>query len=99
EPTPSFSNDEKTGIAAPGFQSDASDVAAPVNPKVVVSTGMNGGAEFYFPPFRNPSRVPVLVLFTSIWTAIVYFLIHSQAPWIFAPLFGFFDLFLIYALV
>jgi hypothetical protein len=99
EPMASFSNDAQGGTAAPGFQSDASDVAAPANPKVVVSAGMNGGTEFYFPPFRNPSRVLVLVLFTSVWTAIVYFLIHSQAPWFFAPLFGFFDLFLIYALI
>ena len=99
EPTAAFSNEAQSGTAAPGFQSDASDVAAPVNPKVMVSAGVNGGTEFYFPAFRNPSRVLVLVLFTSVWTAIVYVLFHSQAPWFFAPIFGFFDLFLIYALI
>ncbi len=98
-PTASFSNEAQVQAAAPAFQSDASDVSAPVNPKVVVSTGVNGGTEFYFPAFRNPSQVLVLMLFTSAWTAIVYFLVHSQAPWFFALVFGFFDLFLIYALI
>ncbi len=89
----------QAGTAAPGFQFDASDVPAPPNPKVVVSTGMNGGTEFYFPPFRNPGRALLLLVFTAVWTAIVYFLIHLHAPWFFAPVFGFFDLFLIYALI
>lgn len=99
EPTTSFSNERQAGTAAPAFQSDASDVTAPVNPKVVVSAGVNGGTEFYFPAFRNPSRALFLMLFTSVWTAIVYLLLHSQAPWFFAAVFGFFDLFLIYALI
>jgi hypothetical protein len=95
--TSSFSS--QAGTAAPAFQFDASDVSAPLNPKVVVSTGMNGGTEFYFPPFRNPGRVLLLLVFTAVWTAIVYFIRHSQAPWLFALVFGFFDLFLIYALI
>jgi len=99
EPTTPFSNDVPGGAAAPAFQSDASDVATPVNPKVVVSAGVDGGTEFYFPAFRNPSRALFLLLFTSLWTAIVYFLLHSQAPWFFAAVFGFFDLFLIYGLI
>ena len=37
---------------------------------------------------------------TAVWTAIVYFLVHYQhAPWFFGPVFGFFDLFLIYGLI
>jgi len=95
----SFSQERQSGPAAPGFESDAPDVAAPSNPRVVVSTGRNGGTEFYFPPFRSPSRVLVLIVFTAIWTAIVYFLAHSQAPWIFAAVFGFFELLLIYGLI
>jgi hypothetical protein len=99
EPTDSFFNAQR-GIAPPAFQSDASDVPAPPNPKVIVSTGMNGGAEFYFPAFRNPGQAVLLLAVTTVWTAVVYFLFHdSHAPWFFGPVFGFFDLFLIYALM
>lgn len=95
-----FFSQPQGGIAAPAFESDASDVAAPPNSKVVISTGTNGGAEFYFPPFRNPGQVLVLLVVTAVWTAIVYFLIHDRhAPPFFAPVFGFFDLILIYALI
>jgi len=97
--TASFLSDAQSGIAAPAFQSDTSDVAAPANPKVVVSTAIDGGTEFYFPPFRNPGLVLGLLAFTTVWTGIVYFLVHSHAPWFFAAAFGFFDLFLIYALI
>jgi hypothetical protein len=41
-----------------------------------------------------------LLVVASVWTAIVYFLIHDQrAPWFFGPVFGFFDLLLIYGLI
>lgn len=95
----SFSSQDQSGIAPPAFQSDTSDVPAPSNPKVVVSTGMNGGTDFYFPPFRNPVRVLGLIFFTAVWTGLVYFIRHSQAPWFFGAAFGFFDLFLIYAVI
>ena len=96
--SPSFFS-AQASPAAPAFQSDASDVSAPPNPKVRVSTGRNGGTEFYFPPFRNPARVLLLFVFTTVWSAIVYFLGHSPAPWLFALVFGFIDLFLIYGLI
>jgi HEAT repeats len=83
--------------AAPAFQSDASDVAAPDNPTVVISTGPNGGTEFYFHAFRNPSKVLLLIFFTAIWTGIVYFLHRSTAPWFFPIVFGLFDILLIHA--
>jgi HEAT repeat protein len=83
----------------PAFQSDASDVNAPDNPGVVVSAGMNGGTEFYFSVFRNPARTLCLIVFTAGWTAMVYFLGHSKAPWFFAPVFGLFDLVLFYAVI
>jgi hypothetical protein len=85
--------------AAPAFEFDPSDVSAPPNPKVVVSTGMSGGTEFYFPPFRNPGQVLRLLVFTAVWTAVVYFIRHSQAPWFFGFVFGLFDVLLIYALI
>jgi len=99
EPTTAFSNETESETAPPAFQSDASDVAAPPKPKVRVTTAMDGSTHFYFPACRNPVQILILILFTALWTGIVYFLAHSHAPWFFAPVFGFFDLFLIYGLV
>jgi hypothetical protein len=81
---------------APAFESDSSEVAAPIKPKVVVSTTSDGSTEFYFPAFRNRNQTFGLFLFTSIWTGVVYFLAQSRAPWFFAIVFGVFDLLLIY---
>jgi hypothetical protein len=81
---------------APAFESDPSDVSAPRNPKVVVSTTNDGSTQFLFPAFRNRGQTLSLLLFTGVWTAIVYVLAHSKAPWFFAAIFGFFDLVLIY---
>ncbi len=75
---------------------DAAPVAAPANPKVIVSS-QDGGTEFYFPPFRSAVRAIFLLFFTAVWSGIVYFLFHSGAPWFFALVFGFFDVFLILA--
>jgi hypothetical protein len=98
-PAPVFLSDAPDASAAPGFQSDATDVAAPANPKVVVSAGMDGSTEFYFPPFRNPSQVLGLIFLTTLWTAVVYFLAHSKAPLVFTVVFGLADLLLIYGLI
>ncbi|MFZ3371095.1 MAG: HEAT repeat domain-containing protein [Candidatus Sulfotelmatobacter sp.] len=99
EPTPIFLSGAQGATAPPAFQSDASDVAAPQNPKVVVSAGMDGSTEFYFPAFRNPSQVLVLFFFTVVWTAIVYFLAHSKAPLFFTVVFGLFEILLLYGLI
>jgi len=99
ETTSVFSVPAQVATIPPAFQSDASDVNAPDNPRVVVSAGMNGGTEFYFPAFRNPARTLVLIAVTALWTSIVYYLGHSKAPWFFAPVFGLFDLVLFYAVV
>ena len=97
--TTAFSPGGAPETVPPAFQSDASEVAAPANPKVVVSTGTNGSTEFYFPAFRNPRRTLVLLFFTAVWTVIAYFLGRSHAPLIFPIVFGLFDLLLIYALI
>ena len=81
------------------FQSDSSDVVAPANPSVVITTAGDGATEFYFPPFRNRGQTLALFLFTAVWSGIVYFLWHSSAPWFFAAVFGFFDLVMIYGCV
>ena len=99
EPTPIFLSDAPGAAAPPAFQSDPTDVAAPQNPKVVVSAGTDGSTEFYFPAFRNPSQVLVLIFFTAVWTAIVYFLAHSKAPLFFTAVFGLFEIPLIYGLI
>jgi HEAT repeat protein len=98
-PASIFLSDAQGASAAPAFQSDASDVAAPPNPKVVVSGGMDGSTEFYFPAFRNPRQVLTLICFAAVWTTIVYFLAHSKAPFFFTVVFGLAELFLIYGLI
>jgi hypothetical protein len=99
EPTPIFLSDTQRATASPAFQSDSTDVAAPANPKVVVSAGMDGSTEFYFPAFRNPSQALLLIFFTVVWTAVVYFLAHSKAPLFFTVVFGLFEIPLIYGLI
>jgi hypothetical protein len=74
----------------------ADSLAAPAHPKVVISTAPEGATEFYFPAFRNPGRTLFLLLFTAGWTAVVYFLAHSNAPRLFPVVFGLFDLMLVY---
>jgi hypothetical protein len=60
---------------------------------------MDGSAEFYFRAFRNPSQVLTLIVFTAVWTGIVYFLAHSKAPLFFTVVFGLAELLLIYGLI
>jgi HEAT repeats len=74
--------------------SDSTPVSAPDRSRVAISLH-DGGTEFYFPPFRNPARALILLLFTLVWSGIVVFLFHSKAPWFFGVVFGFFDVFLI----
>jgi len=73
---------------------DSGEVSQPANAKVVVSMG-SGGAEFYFPAFRNPGRALILLLVTVIWSAVVYLLYQKHAPVFFFIAFGFCDLLLI----
>jgi hypothetical protein len=94
---PDNSSAETSGFAAgTSGDSNAESVAAPPNPKVIVSS-QDGGTEFYFPAFRTPSRALFLFIFSVIWTAVVYFLFHSKAPWFFPTIFGLMDLFVIFA--
>lgn len=76
--------------------SDSLAVSAPAHPRVVVSITAQGATEFYFPAFRNRRRTLFLLLFTAGWTALVYFLAHSNAPRVFPVVFGLFDLMLVY---
>jgi len=92
------SSSETFGSATGSFsESETAPVAAPANPKVIISS-QAGGTEFYFPAFRTPSRALFLLIFTAIWTGAVYFLLRSSAPWFFPLVFGFFDVILIFAM-
>jgi hypothetical protein len=98
EQAPGDSSSEISTFATGTFgSSNAESVAAPANPKVIVSA-QDGGTEFYFPAFRTPSRALFLLIFSVIWTAVVYFLFHSKAPSSFPVIFGLMDLFVIFAL-
>jgi HEAT repeat protein len=77
--------------------SNAVPVSAPAHPKAIISA-QDGGTEFYFPAFRTPSRTLFLLIFTVIWTGVVYFLFHSKAPWFFPIIFGLMDIFVILGL-
>jgi hypothetical protein len=99
EPPPIFLSDAQGATAPPAFHSDPTDVAAPQNPKVVVSAGTDGSTEFYFPAFRNPSQILGLIFLTAVWTAIVYFLGHSKTPLLLRVVFGLAELLLIYRLI
>jgi len=91
------STSETSGFAdATSGDEDSAAIVAPANSKVIISS-QAGGTEFYFAALRSPSRAIFLLLFTAVWTGVVYFLFHSKAPWFFPIVFGFFDLLLILA--
>ncbi len=90
------SSSSAAAATAPAFESDATEIPAPPHTRVVVSATADGSTEFYFPAFRNKTQTLILLLFTAVWTGVVYFLAHSRAPLFFAVFFGLFDLLLIY---
>jgi len=98
EQVPTDSSSETSGFAT-GTSDDSNvvPVSAPAHPKVIISA-QDGGTEFYFPAFRTPSRALFLLIFTVIWTGVVYFLFHSKASWFFPIIFGLMDIFVILGL-
>ena len=82
------------GFPAAPAESDSTAVAQSASTKVIVSMH-SGGTEFYFPAFRNPGRAFGLLVFTLIWSGVVYFL-YSHAPLFFFIVFCLFDLLLVY---
>jgi len=73
---------------------DGGEVTQPAHTKVVVGMG-SGGTEFYFPALRNPGRALMLLLFTIIWSGVVYLLYQQHAPIFFSIVFGLSDLLII----
>ncbi len=88
---------EASGFPAAPSEADSSAVAQPARTKVIVSMH-SGGTEFCFPAFRNPGRSLGLLVFTLIWSGVVYFL-YSHAPLFFFVVFGLFDLLLVYGVL
>ena len=74
-----------------GMQADNEPVERPAKTSAVISTEWNG-TQMYFPPLRNPVSALVLFGFTAAWTGVVYFLLHSKAPLMFAIVFGAVDI-------
>lgn len=86
---------DASGFAsAPQSDSESVPAAQPAGAKVIVSV-RDGDTEFYFPPFRNPGRTLLMVFFTIIWSAVVYFLYLKPAPIFFFIAFGLADLLII----
>ncbi len=86
--------------AAPAFgmQAENDPVERPAKTSAVISTDWNG-TQIYFSPLRNPISALVLFGFTAAWTGVVYFLLHSKAPLMFAIVFGAVDVVLTLALL
>lgn len=88
------SSDASGFASASPSDADTAAAAAPAHPKVILSS-QEGGTEFYFHAFRSPARALILLAFTVVWSGVVYFLFRSSAPWLFAVVFGGFDLLLV----
>jgi hypothetical protein len=82
------------GFPTAPSDTDSSAVAQPAHTSVIVSMH-SGGTEFYFPAFRSPGRALGLLVFTLIWSGVVYALYRVHAPLFFFIVFGLFDLLLI----
>jgi hypothetical protein len=84
------------GVASvPSIDGDSGEVQQPARTKVVV-TMHDGGTEFYFPPFRTPSRAILLLFVSVLFSGAVYMLLHSRVPLFFTAVFGLSDLFVIF---
>ena len=57
------------------------------------------GKRFVFPMARYKANVVGLTVFFAVWSAIVYFLWHSDAPRLFPWVFGFFDVLLLFGVL
>jgi hypothetical protein len=87
---------DASGFASvPSSSEGTGAVTQPARTKVIV--GMHdGGTEFYFPALRNPVRALILFAAMVVWSAVVYALYHSRAPFFFTIVFGLSDLLLIW---
>ncbi len=96
-------------VQPPAFSTSASGAAAqtqaeapapaPASTHVVYSDD-GQGPSFYFPPLRNHGQALGVVLFATVWSAVVYFLwTHQDVPWIFRIVFSLFEVIVGYMLL
>ena len=72
-----------------------SDYRQPAGSRIAVTANLRG-VEIYFPAARNLGAATGGTIFTAVWIAIVWFLIHVKAPLLFPIVFSLFGLLLIY---
>jgi hypothetical protein len=72
-----------------------SDYRQPAGSRIAVTRNLRG-TEIYFAAARNPGAATGTTLFTGLWTAVVWFLVHVKAPLLFPIVFGLFGVLLIY---
>jgi hypothetical protein len=74
------------------------DYRQPSGSRIIVKT-RGKGTEIQFPAARNLGAATGTTLFTVIWLAVIWFLIHFKAPLLFPVVFGLFGLILVYGMV
>jgi hypothetical protein len=98
---PVFKTAESRADAAPvedptaSFQPPPGTWSPPTNSRITVSKTPQGTTEIRFPAARHPGVIMGLLLFITLWTGAIGFMITKQAPLLFPIVFGLFDLLLV----
>jgi hypothetical protein len=79
-------------------QVSLADYRQPADSRILVSTSSRG-IEVLFTAARNPGAAIGTTVFTLLWLAIVWVLVHWRAPMLFPIVFGLFALLLIYGVL
>lgn len=74
------------------FQPAPEDWKPPTNTRIRVQETLRGKTEIYFPPARNVPAILGLLVFLTIWSGAIWFMIEEKAPLMFPIVFGLFDL-------
>jgi hypothetical protein len=93
-----FATSTEGGFATQTAQQE--QPAPPPKQTHVVYTEDERGTGFYFPPLRNPAQAAGVLVFATIWSAVVYFLwVHQGVPWLFRIVFSLFEILVGYMLL
>ena len=71
----------------------------PAASRIALRLTPGGATEVYFPPLRNPGAALATVVFTAIWSAILWFIHAAHTPRMFLYGWGFFDAILVLILL
>ena len=90
----------ESSAASAAVQAQAESPApAPASTHVIFREDQEG-TSFYFPPLRNHGQALGVVVFATIWSAVVYFLwTHAGVPWVFRIVFSLFEILVGYMLL